>query len=491
MLIFAQGTSEVEIFPITHPSGRRVFLVDTPGFDDTNKTDTEVLTSLASHVSQMYKDRVELSGIVYLHRITDVRFNGSAVKNLRMFRKLCGERFYPRVVLATTMWENLRGPDISQETGINREGELTSNNDWWGLMIKKGSKIFRHTDNEGSAWEIIDHILGIGGHDSLAIQREIVEENKTLAETSAGKEVNKELESATEKWKEDLENLKEEHELALQERDEEVAIEVEKEMQKQRQHIEQAMNDKVALVKMGFDQLIEENERRYKSRVAELDERERRNRERLAEERRQDREEQARRERVKDEQIAEIQRQNEARMKQRDQYFEKEREREKAEQMQRREEERRERRELEKQFKAQHEQNREQQEQERAYFKQQRALDKQQHHELTTALRRSETERKEASERERSQREADVLRWQQNMDDQSRRMQDRFDSTVSDLRSQIETLSRAGSPPPSLPSTTPYDYDTPTLPPSSPALSWASGASGASRVTNNYYCNLM
>ena len=36
-------TSAIDFFPLQHHSGRRIFLVDTPGFDDTYKTDGEIL----------------------------------------------------------------------------------------------------------------------------------------------------------------------------------------------------------------------------------------------------------------------------------------------------------------------------------------------------------------------------------------------------------------------------------------------------------------
>src|SRR5258707_1287108 len=84
----SKGTSIVQIVPCHLSDGTKLFLVDTPGFDDTYRSDTEVLRELADWLSQAYEHQIPLTGIVYMHRINDVRVGGAGMKNLRMFRKL-------------------------------------------------------------------------------------------------------------------------------------------------------------------------------------------------------------------------------------------------------------------------------------------------------------------------------------------------------------------------------------------------------------------
>jgi hypothetical protein len=67
-------------------------------------------------------------GIIYLHRISDVRMQASAKKNLFMFKKLCGDDALKNVILATTMWDRMTEAD-----GTARELELTSTPDFWGV----------------------------------------------------------------------------------------------------------------------------------------------------------------------------------------------------------------------------------------------------------------------------------------------------------------------------------------------------------------------
>lgn len=124
------GTSVVTVYPCTINTATNLYLVDTPGFDDTNRSDTEVLRELATWLTDSYTAHIKLSGIIYLHRISDVRMQGSAKKNLFMFKKLCGNDALKNVILATTMWDR-----VSQSEGDARELELTSTMDFWGWMM--------------------------------------------------------------------------------------------------------------------------------------------------------------------------------------------------------------------------------------------------------------------------------------------------------------------------------------------------------------------
>src|SRR5207249_2436104 len=114
------GTTQISAYRCPIDSRRSLILIDTPGFDDTYKSDTEVLREIAGYLSVAYSNKVKLTGIIYLHRITDPRIQGSAMRNLRMFKKLCGSDSLGKVVLATTWWGK-----VDAEIGANREKELT------------------------------------------------------------------------------------------------------------------------------------------------------------------------------------------------------------------------------------------------------------------------------------------------------------------------------------------------------------------------------
>ena len=164
------GTSKDEIVvPCIMPNGKKIFLVNTPGFDDTYRSDTEILREIADWLAQAYQFRVRLTGIIYLHRITDVRIGGSGMKNLRMFRKLCGEQGLGSVVLATTIWSLCLAADASR-----REDQLVYQNAS-GCSSSAAARVFRQGDGAVSGQKIIDHLINRAQPVTLDIQRKMVD----------------------------------------------------------------------------------------------------------------------------------------------------------------------------------------------------------------------------------------------------------------------------------------------------------------------------
>ncbi|KAK3329121.1 P-loop containing nucleoside triphosphate hydrolase protein [Apodospora peruviana] len=161
--------------------GTDVYLIDTPGFDDTNRTDTDVLREIASWLERSYDADIKLAGIVYLHRIQDNRVGGSGVKNIHMFRELCGPNGLSSVVLATTMWDAL-----PKDKAEEREAELKTKEEFWGGLVQHGCAVLRQDDGAASAAKIIQHIQAQRRPITLQIQEEIVIDGKELHETAAG-----------------------------------------------------------------------------------------------------------------------------------------------------------------------------------------------------------------------------------------------------------------------------------------------------------------
>ena len=178
------GTQQVIEYPFIWKTGVTVHMVDTPGFDDTNRTDTEVLREIAAWLTETYANNIKLSGIIYLHRITDRRLQGSAKRNLFMFKKLCGDDALKNIVLATTMWEH-----VSEKVGHAREAELVAKEDFWGWMVQRGSQTYRHSNTKESALSVLKRFAindGANAAMALDIQTQMVEDGKTLDQTSAG-----------------------------------------------------------------------------------------------------------------------------------------------------------------------------------------------------------------------------------------------------------------------------------------------------------------
>ncbi|KAI6040115.1 hypothetical protein EDC04DRAFT_1566727 [Pisolithus marmoratus] len=178
-------TKEVRPFRYPHSDGiRNIVLVDTPGFDDTFMTDAQILRQIAHWLNATYKKNIKLSGVLYLHRISDNRVSGTPLRNYNMFKELCGKENFKNVILVTTMWD-----EVAEEVGSAREKELQS--DFWRSMISLGSTIHRFDGTMESAWKIINSLSVAPPvqRRPLQIQREMVDEHVPLHRTAAGRAV--------------------------------------------------------------------------------------------------------------------------------------------------------------------------------------------------------------------------------------------------------------------------------------------------------------
>jgi hypothetical protein len=196
-------------------------LIDTPGFNDTLRGETEVLRDIADWLDITYRNppKIKLSGIIYMQTLSDRRMYGSSLRNLKMFRELCGEEPLKNVVLTTTGWGSSKKAG-ELDKAIAHEVQLRTDADFWAPLLKRGAKTARFEDTRASALEIIDSIVE-NTPTVLKIQRELVDEHMDLIDTGAGATVNEEIKKLEEKYKKELESMQEDMAKALKCKDEE------------------------------------------------------------------------------------------------------------------------------------------------------------------------------------------------------------------------------------------------------------------------------
>lgn len=204
-------TSRVSSYRFTHQNTDFV-LVDTPGFDDTNCSDERIMTHVLEWLESSFRSGTRLNGLIYLHRIIDPKMQGSALNNMRMFRKLCGPECFGNIVLATTFWD-----DLSDDLGAQREEELKSNDEFWGKMLKKGSEVVRLGKDRESGLKLL---MGIAKKSKITLhsQREMVDENKSAQETAAAQSIHEEILKQREEFERKIEQQRVEHERELERR---------------------------------------------------------------------------------------------------------------------------------------------------------------------------------------------------------------------------------------------------------------------------------
>ncbi|KAM0444388.1 hypothetical protein ACHAO4_010231 [Trichoderma viride] len=193
-------TQEIQIVE-TMIDGHTVRFVDTPGFSDTYLSDTEVLEMIADYLAAGYSKELRLSGIIYLHPISDNRVTHHATKNLDMFRKLTGEKNLKNVVLTTSMWDR-----VAPEEGQKREQELKGK--FWNVLMAFGAVYSRHDGSAESAKEIASMFVDNKPF-YLQLQEEMGKDNKALKDTAAGKEIMAELSRMKEQHHKELTEMKE------------------------------------------------------------------------------------------------------------------------------------------------------------------------------------------------------------------------------------------------------------------------------------------
>ncbi|KAJ5102659.1 P-loop containing nucleoside triphosphate hydrolase protein [Penicillium argentinense] len=249
-------TSTVDVYAYEISPRQTVYLIDTPGFDDTNRSDTAILREIASWLGDSYRNNILLNGIIYLHRITDIRMQGSAKKNLIMFKQLCGQDALKKVILVTTMWDKV--PTNEAEA---REKELIDTPEFWGWMVSKGSSCHRHHNTESSARNIVSKLAAHKTPIATDLQRQLVDEHKSLDQTSAGRELQSEMLKEKEKWARERKEIEEQMKAAIKQRDREAEEMMREERDRYTKMIKKVESDTGAL-RSTMNNLLAERDKR-------------------------------------------------------------------------------------------------------------------------------------------------------------------------------------------------------------------------------------
>lgn len=149
-----------------------------------------------------------LDGLILLHPITANRIGGTERKRTRLLQTILGEDAYKRVIIATTMWDDLKNDD---DRFIYRMQGRLENGEVWSEMHSKGATILRHYNNKQSAHDIVRRIIqkseAENGGVELQLQRELIDVKGKVSKTTVGKEVKQHLRNTLRTLNEDLKEL--------------------------------------------------------------------------------------------------------------------------------------------------------------------------------------------------------------------------------------------------------------------------------------------
>lgn len=235
------GTSEISYYNIP---GTDIHLLDSPGFDDRNRTDTEILAMISSFLEDCHSGRDDIIGCLYVHPITSAKMTRSAMTNLRMFKNIIGMDKMTHVRLVTTKW-SLQPKGVLED----HERDLASNADFWQPLIKRGAESVRFADSFESAMEIIRPL--VHGH---AFKPHLLEERlkgTTIPQTEAGQVVNDKVEEAVKAGKRQVEELEKEWKDAMNAKEIEWAKQLREEQRVQQAELDRALDEVEQMKKLN------------------------------------------------------------------------------------------------------------------------------------------------------------------------------------------------------------------------------------------------
>ncbi|KAI6132515.1 hypothetical protein EDD16DRAFT_1891037 [Pisolithus croceorrhizus] len=225
-------TVDVQMSKPFYLDQRMVTLIDTPGFDDTNRKERDILTHISAYLANTYEQGVKLTGIIYMHRISDTRMTGTSRRNFRLFRELCGKDAFKNILIVTNM-----GKDDELEACNERERELATDDKYYKPMLDGGARMVRHNGTPDSAKAIISQLIN-KGEVTLVGQREIVDEHKEFSGTTVGKELTRVLKEQAEEYDTELRELRAGLEDSACDKDEQQRRVGQDDLEKKREEIE-------------------------------------------------------------------------------------------------------------------------------------------------------------------------------------------------------------------------------------------------------------
>lgn len=157
-----------------------------------------------------YDYAMKLGGVIYMYDISAKRLTGSAHLNLKMFEKLCGSKAFDKIVIGTTKWSS-RGED---QAALYRLEELKR--DYWGGLLGKGAQVLRIGNDHESCKHAANTLLSSDSNQrreeviktALKIQQELVDEEKLVPRTEAGKTLNYSMKDMLKAKKQELAETK-------------------------------------------------------------------------------------------------------------------------------------------------------------------------------------------------------------------------------------------------------------------------------------------
>lgn len=157
---------------------RKVILVDTPGFSDTDLEDPQLFLKIANWIAKSHNSGEPLNGAIFLQSISQPRVVKSEKDAVELFEKIVGSQASPQVVVASSMWDTLKYSATGNKNESNRKGV-------WSNLEDGKAKFARFYNNEDSSLEIVRQFLNFP-QTTFQLVEELRKSKGLVWDTSAG-----------------------------------------------------------------------------------------------------------------------------------------------------------------------------------------------------------------------------------------------------------------------------------------------------------------
>jgi chromosome segregation ATPase len=195
-----------------------------------------------------YEKGYKLTGVIYLHRITDIRMSGMSRRTFKILRELCGQETLSNVLIVTNMWSD---PPTAKQ--LQTEKQLQESSKFFEPAIKAGARMVRRPRKDADSAHDIIRLLLDKAPVAMKIQRQIVDDGEGFYSTDAVRVLGEELAEAEQRHQQEIEEVKKELRKAKEQNDVQTQIEL-------REYLEQATAESARLFKEiqalreGFDE---------------------------------------------------------------------------------------------------------------------------------------------------------------------------------------------------------------------------------------------
>ncbi|KAF9050476.1 hypothetical protein BJ165DRAFT_1003679 [Panaeolus papilionaceus] len=174
---FTQTVSTYEVKNARY-KGRKIFLVDSPGFADRKISEMEIVSLLQNWIKT--NGGSYFSCILYLTPITHTRLPGSQRQVLKTFEALTGVNAVRHITVVTTMWDCIWSDNARRRADATFE-QLRS--DIWKNFIDQGAHIVKFDNTADSALSILGDCLRNGTMDYVHFERMLADYVDTMRDT--------------------------------------------------------------------------------------------------------------------------------------------------------------------------------------------------------------------------------------------------------------------------------------------------------------------